>query len=484
MRLRVVTLTALLLLTACTATEDLPPVRMLDGSPADLSEATLGVPSIVTFWSATCAYCKEELPLLNTVALDHPEISVIGVNLQDDDPVVAAYWTAGDFAFPTVLDPLSRVKSQFEVFTKPTTFFFDAEGNEIFRSNGPVSEEELEEWVSALLGSAGIQLEDAEEIEEVEEAEEAEVEEDQIRTSATTSILSNWYGREVTHSIPLEEILSGGPAKDGIPSIDSPKFLLSRQVDFLEEDDLGILVEMGNHVKFYPYKILNWHEIVNDEIDGEGIVVTYCPLCATGVVYSSLISEGFTEFGVSGMLYQSNLLMYDRITESLWNQVTGKAVTGPLTGEELFAVPSNVVSYRSAKNVSPDLLVLSTDTGFSRDYTKTPYKGYEESRDTIFPVRSAGDTSLHPKTLVYGIEIDGLTLAITDSFVREQVIFQGYIGEGITRIPLQIAWNPETEQIAVTRFIKGQSGMKQQVRTVPAYWFSWKAMYPNTQLMH
>lgn len=477
---RIILVLGAFLLTACQAL-DTPAVTVLDGTAADLSQIRNGRPTIMNFWAANCSFCKDELPHFERVAQEYPEIAVIGINLQEPRKIASTYWQSGGYTFETWLDPESFLKTSYDVFTQPTTIFFDARGSEVFRKNGPMEEKEINDRVRELLSSKT----ESDSLSVISDLVVPPITDHQspITKSPVPRLLSSWYQDAVQHSIPLQEIFSGGPPKDGIPSIDNPKFLLSRQVDFLEDDDIGILVEQGNHVKFYPYKILNWHEIVNDEIDGEYIVVTYCPLCATGVVYSSLISEGNTEFGVSGFLYQSNLLMYDRATDSLWNQVTGEAVVGPLTSEKLHRINSDIVRYSAAKAVSPDVLVLSTETGFIRDYNHTPYQGYEESDRTMFPTNAVGDTRLHPKTLVYGVTVGGHALAITEEFIRENVVFQGYVGEGENRIPLQITFDPKTEQIDIIRYDKDEPGRKDQLLPVPAYWFSWLAMYPETELM-
>ncbi len=399
--------------------------------------------------------------------------------MQESPKAALKYWTDGGYSFPTLLDPSSELKAHFDVFTQPTTFYLDAQGNEVSKKNGPMSGEEIERRMGELLEG------DIEESEDGEEYEERQIRNSkfEIRISPVPSSLSKWYQGKVNHLIPLQEILSGGPPKDGIPSIDDPQFLLSREVDFLEDDDVGILVELDGHVKFYPYAILNWHEIVNDRMAGEDITVSYCPLCATGVVYSSLISEGSSEFGVSGFLYQSNLLMYDRATDSLWNQVTGQAVVGPLTGEYLHRIKSDIVRYSAAKEASLDLLVLSTDTGHSRDYSRTPYAGYETEERTIFPTNAAGDNRLHPKAIVYGVTIDDKALAISEDFILDRGVFQGYLGEGVQKIPLQIEYDSRTERLKITRFYKDEPGRREELVLIPAFWFSWLSMYPETKLM-
>jgi hypothetical protein len=153
----------------------------------------------------------------------------------------------------------------------------------------------------------------------------------------------------VKHSISLDEILSGGPGKDGIPAINDPKFISVNEATFLNDSDPGLGLNVNEESRFYPYRILVWHEIVNDTIAGEPVLVTYCPLCATGIVFERRVNGEIQEFGVSGRLWQSNLLMYNRAgseeNESLWSQVLGEAVLGVNTGEKLAIVRSDVVRF-------------------------------------------------------------------------------------------------------------------------------------------
>ncbi len=219
--------------------------------------------------------------------------------------------------------------------------------------------------------------------------------------------------------IPLEEILSGGPTKDGIPSLEYPTYTSIENADQSITDDVeGVLITAGDEAKFYPYNILVWHEIVNDEIGGEKIAVTFCPLCGSAVVYKRIIDGQEYEFGVSGKLWQSNLLMYDRTTESLWSQIEGRAVVGDLASTELEHYPLQLVSFADVKNAYPSAQILSTQTGYARDYTFYPYGDYETNNDEFyFPVNNF-DTRLPAKTLMYASVVNDEPVA----FVREKLL--------------------------------------------------------------
>ena len=159
------------------------------------------------------------------------------------------------------------------------------------------------------------------------------------------------------HIIPLDKIRGGGPPKDGIPSIDNPVFANVDNSQFMSNSDTVIGLEIDGEAKAYPLFILVWHEIVNDEIGGVPVSVTYCPLCYTNQVFERIIDGNTVEFGTSGKLYNSNLLMYDRFTESYWSQALGMAVTGELTGYKLDLVPFDVITWGDWKTLHPDTLV-------------------------------------------------------------------------------------------------------------------------------
>lgn len=276
----------------------------------------------------------------------------------------------------------------------------------------------------------------------------------------------------VKHSILLDEILSGGPGKDGIPSIDSPKFISAKDASFLDDSDPGLGLTVNGESRFYPYRILVWHEIVNDTIAGESVLVTYCPLCATGIVFERRIDSEVQEFGVSGQLWQSNLLMYNRASseanESLWSQVLGEAVLGVHTGKKLVVVRSDVVKWDDWKKAHPNTTVLSQDTGAVRDYGRDPYGDYYTSASVSFGA-SFNDTRLHPKALVHGIEIDGTHKAYHDDAISAGSTTDTFNGKTIV-----ITKSASGELMF---FTDGES-----LASIPGFWFSWLAVHPETKL--
>jgi hypothetical protein len=219
--------------------------------------------------------------------------------------------------------------------------------------------------------------------------------------------------------IPLSLIISGGPPPDGIPPIDHPKFEAPARATFLADDEPILSVTYHGRTKAYPLRILIWHEVVNDTIGGTPVVVTFCPLCNTGIAYLRPTVQGhLLDFGTSGKLYDSNLLMYDRQTRTLWSQALGKAVAGQLTGTKLPFVPAQILSWRDWRETYPDGLVLTADTGVSRPYGSNPYVNYDSSSQP-FLFQQRPDPRLPATEHVLGIESRGKTEAFPFSRLAE-----------------------------------------------------------------
>jgi len=205
--------------------------------------------------------------------------------------------------------------------------------------------------------------------------------------------------------IPDNEVKDGGPGKDGIPSIDSPIFTNVSGVDpnVLKDDDLVMGIVKNGEVKAYPYPIMNWHEIVNDKFDGEPVAINYCPLTGTAFAWNGESNGSPTSYGVSGLLYNNNLILYDRGTDSNWAQLSLKAVNGAVIGER--PKLSNVVEtdWKTWKTLYPNTKVLTSDTGFDRPYTVYPYGEYRTNQNLfLFAVNPLNDDLPH-KERVYAI---------------------------------------------------------------------------------
>lgn len=279
----------------------------------------------------------------------------------------------------------------------------------------------------------------------------------------------------VKHSVPLEEILGGGPPKDGIPSIDTPRFIpISEATTFLKDDDIGLSVTINNITRFYPYQILVWHEIVNDDFEGEPVLITYCPLCYTGIVFERVIKGESIEFGTSGKLWNSNLVMYDRKTDSLWSQIKGEAIVGEMTGTTLETLPSDTMEFGVWKENYPSGEVLSRDTGIRRNYEEDPYGDYYTRPIVYFPV-NAEDDRIEKKDVVMGIVIDGKAKAYHTEAIRRV----GSLEDEFQGVRILVEHIQEED---VVRMYDITHGKKTRLHPHGGFWFAWVAAYPNTEL--
>ena len=197
------------------------------------------------------------------------------------------------------------------------------------------------------------------------------------------------------HSIEYHDLLSGGPPRDGIPPIDQPKFIENQlAAQWLKPNDPVIALEINGDARAYPLQILTWHEIVNDVVGEIPVTITFCPLCNSAIVFKRN-HQGITyDFGTSGLLRNSDLVMYDRQTESLWQQFTGEAIVGVMTGQQLMMIPSGLIGFEQFQAAYPAGKILSKETGYSREYGRNPYPGYDDIRNNPFLFRDPVDERL------------------------------------------------------------------------------------------
>lgn len=282
-------------------------------------------------------------------------------------------------------------------------------------------------------------------------------------------------GFDLSNSIiPRSEILHGGPPRDGIPALSNPKLVESDSAGYLEPEDRVVGITLNGEARAYPVAILNWHEIVNDEIDDRHFAITYCPLCGTAVAFDSTIEGSTTEFGVSGLLYNSDVLLYDRDTESLWSQILGQAVAGPRVGQSLTAIPISHTSWRDWRNDHPDTLVLSDDTGYSRDYRRDPYAGYEESRHTYFAVNNRVPDTYHPKEVVVGLGVDGVYKAYP--FIELERQGKPGFSDSVNGKRFDFEWDAANRSVTIT------DSAGHHVAAIQGFWFAWFAFHPDTEV--
>ncbi|MCP3852457.1 MAG: DUF3179 domain-containing protein [Gammaproteobacteria bacterium] len=292
------------------------------------------------------------------------------------------------------------------------------------------------------------------------------------------SASSGFNGFDLSNSlINTSEIHHGGPAKDGIPSLDSPKFIKASQAGYLSNNDRVLGVHLNGQSKAYPIKILNYHEIVNDYFpdvlstdSSKSVVITYCPLCGSGVAYHAKINGKDHQFGVSGLLYNSDVLLYDRETESLWSQLLSKGISGQYKGVELELLPMSHTNWKTWKKEHPETLVLSEKTGFSRNYSTSPYGSYDKSKLLYFPVNKL-NSLYHPKEYVLGLKILGKTKVYP--FAELSKISSPY-QDTFSGHKVTIIFN------VTNRTGKILDSQGKEIPTITSFWFAWMGFYPES----
>ena len=273
--------------------------------------------------------------------------------------------------------------------------------------------------------------------------------------------------------IPRDDIYHGGPGRDDIPSIDRPRFISANEAEFLEPTDRVLGLVLDDVVRAYPVKILNYHEIVNDTVNKQAIVVSYCPLCGSGVAFAPELKGTDNSFGVSGLLYNSDMLLYDRTTGSLWSQIMGQAISGRLKGHKLVTLVLANTSWSHWLQQHPDTEGLSTRTGFYRNYKRHPYGDYDVNRAVYFPVSNTS-ARYHPKARVIGLVLGEKSKAWPVSELAKQhlsVIEDEFAGQ-----TLRVHYDADS-QSAVIYDTQGQ-----QLTTTTLFWFAWVAFHPDTEV--
>ena len=260
--------------------------------------------------------------------------------------------------------------------------------------------------------------------------------------------------------------------RDAIPPLDFPKYESADEATWLLDDDVVLGAEFNGDARVYPLKILNWHEIVNETIGGKHLVVTYCPLCRSGIVFSRELEGRLLTFGNTGALYESDMVMYDRETGSYWYQVGGRAIKGELFGKKLTVLPSFLITWKDWRSLHPNTKVLSLDTGFVRNYDSDPYRGYDALHSPpAFPV-SISDDRLAPKEKVIGLIIDGVAKAYPVRLAKGTTLRDEFQGRRIEVVG-------DEEGLSAQVFFV-EDGNRVPAPTVATFWFSWAAANPGT----
>ncbi len=230
--------------------------------------------------------------------------------------------------------------------------------------------------------------------------------------------------------VPLDEIISGGPAPDGIPAIDRPAFVgPADAAAWLVAKEPVLALEISGDARAYPLQILMWHEIVNDVVGCVPVTVTYCPLCNSGIAFERVVDGTTLDFGTSGKLYKSDLVMYDRQSHSLWAQMEGRAIVGTRAGTRLKLIPANTVSFEEWRAIHPAGKVLSRDTGHTRSYGANPYESYDQPQLRPFLFRDRPDPRRPPKERVVGIRIGATARAYPWPMLAERRVVHDRLAE-------------------------------------------------------
>ncbi len=348
---------------------------------------------------------------------------------------------------------------------------------------------------------------------------------DDARPPGLRALTTGWNTDWSRHTVEYTEILSGGPPRDGIPSIDEPRFQDQTVVDWLAETEPVIALDIAGDARAYPIAILTWHEIVNDVVGGVPVAVTFCPLCNSAIAFDRRVDGEVYEFGVSGLLRHSDLIMYDRSTESLWQQFTGEGIVGQHAGDRLTIIPAGLVSYREFRQAYPAGRVLSRETGFSRPYGSNPYEGYDSSgfpflfrgsadgrlplMERVVGVSYGGVQRAYPYTALAGQpvindEVGGQPLVVFYAFGTNSALDASRIAEA-RDVGASGVFNPIVEGQALSfeerdgAFVDRETGSvwnlsgqavsgplqgAQMARLVSTdhFWFAWAAFYPETEI--
>jgi hypothetical protein len=326
--------------------------------------------------------------------------------------------------------------------------------------------------------------------------------------------------------VPLNEIIAGGPPPDGIPAIDCPAFVTPDQAAWLKAQEPVLALEVGGDARAYPLQILMWHEIVNDVVGGKPVAVTYCPLCNSGLVFERVVDGVTLDFGTSGKLYKSDLVMYDRQSHSLWAQMEGRAILGQRAGTRLALVPANTIAFADWRAAHPQGKVLSRETGHRRDYGANPYQSYDQPELRPFLFNGRPDTRRPPKERVVGVKIGETAKAYPWPVLAEQRVIHDRVGaeslvilyqpgtlsalddsriersravgatgvfsrvlEGKTLTFQSVAAGFRDRETGTTWDLLGRAGKGplagRHLRPIPhvdAFWFAWAAFNPTTAL--
>lgn len=288
-----------------------------------------------------------------------------------------------------------------------------------------------------------------------------------------TDILAETFGfdESTPKAVDLSDLHQGCPRRDCIQSIDDPVYVAADEAGHVGDDDIVITLKWEGEYRAYPARILDHHEIVNDTIADTPLAITWCPLCGSAVGIRRTIGDTITEFGVSGVLYNSDLVLYDRETETLWDQIGGTGIVGSLTGTKLDFVGVSMTTWGRWRESYPETLVLAQPDWYDGDYSADRYADYRASANLMFPVLQE-DERVHPKTVVYGFNIDGEAVAFAEGLLRNGDVEHGVGGHDLT-----VSMGADGDVRAVS-----DSG--EEYVPIRLFWFAWYTFHPQTGLVN
>lgn len=278
-------------------------------------------------------------------------------------------------------------------------------------------------------------------------------------------------------AVPVEHLVRAAPAKDSINSIDDPVFVAAAECDFLKPDDELFSITIEGVTRAYPLRVLVWHEIVNDQIGDQPVAVTYSALTGSGVAFDPGQNADGTprEFGVSGVLYNSGLLLYDRATESLWSQLKMMGISKDFVEEPLEQIATRRMTWKAWQQLFPKGEVLSIATGMANDYMGDwPYGDYADQKETIFPFDISPDRNeFETKDRKIGMVEGWAARAWPLELLKERKQLFDAIGAR----PIQVTYHEKTGDVVVTDITNGK-----EVPHVSVFWFAWQAFYPDSSV--
>ena len=490
-------------------------LETLDGGVIQLSKLR-GHKVILNFWASWCAPCRAEMPDFERIYQEYKDrLTILGINIREDRQTIERFLREVPVSYPIALDPQGAAVRAYKVIAQPATFWIDEQGQMIERKFGAYTRAELEHNVRKFAAGPNPLTPDLSPIPSPKEGGESPLPfreggigvrwrgvEGEVKYGDLGEKYFSQYDLEFLQiagdlsnvayvaNLDLGLLDLGCPARDCIPSIDKPEFETPAEANgWLKPTDLVVSVTHNGVTKAYPVKILNWHEIVNDDFNGEPLAVTFCPLCNSALVFLRPIIDGkILEFGVSGRLYKSDLVMYDRQTASFWSQIEGRAIIGPLAGTRLEYVPTEMMTWQKwqerygvawvlarptvytavggqpgrpkptqsqeseepaaswrgqasrPKIIDPSGAALSQE--FLRDYDYDPYSWYKTDNVNTFGTPFA-DERLSAKTTVWGLELNGAAKA----YLPEAVAQWGALNDALVGEPVLVLWDSEREMV-------------------------------------